>query len=253
MAHHSTTIHQKTCQKPTSFMAGLKNKNKWSRKNVLESLERMMEKFGRIAISIHFQETGTMVGKGHAMVVVRPGSLRETTQVLEMCLEAGVAIVPQGAGRLCHPTNSWNLWMEVLNLIGPNRVWWYGSGMAHDSWHDLLVDVFIDLEAPPGRVYLSIFILVCFGTLGGSFQAEVPKQQSLVDRSQDLVIDPWLWLAPKGCRRFYQLVMMRNRSCALQVLAFSAYRRLWTLDLPWTGLRTSRYSSRAATVTAQRL
>ena len=37
-----------------------------------------------------------MTGKGHAMVVVRPGSLRETTQVLEACLEAGVAIVPQG-------------------------------------------------------------------------------------------------------------------------------------------------------------
>ena len=42
------------------------------------------------------QEIGTMTGKGHAMVVVRPGSLRETTQVLEACLEAGVAIVPQG-------------------------------------------------------------------------------------------------------------------------------------------------------------
>lgn len=37
-----------------------------------------------------------MTGKGHAMVVVRPGSLRETIQVLEACLEAGVAIVPQG-------------------------------------------------------------------------------------------------------------------------------------------------------------
>lgn len=37
-----------------------------------------------------------MVGKGHAMAVVRPGSLQEATQVLEACLEAGVAIIPQG-------------------------------------------------------------------------------------------------------------------------------------------------------------
>ena len=47
---------------------------------------------------LFFQEIGTMAGEGHAMVVVRPGSLRETTQVLELCLEAGVAIVPQGGG-----------------------------------------------------------------------------------------------------------------------------------------------------------
>lgn len=73
-------------------------------------------RIGRIAISIHFQETGTMVGKGHAMVVVRPGSLRETTQVLEMCLEAGVAIVPQGAGKIVSSNKS--------RLM----VWlWYGS------------------------------------------------------------------------------------------------------------------------------
>ena len=38
-----------------------------------------------------------MTGKGHAMVVVRPGNLGETMKVLEACLEADVAIIPQGA------------------------------------------------------------------------------------------------------------------------------------------------------------
>lgn len=42
------------------------------------------------------QETGTMVGKGHAMAVVSPGSLRDAIQVLEACLDADVAILPQG-------------------------------------------------------------------------------------------------------------------------------------------------------------
>lgn len=37
-----------------------------------------------------------MVGKGHAMAVVSPGSLRDAIQVLEACLDADVAILPQG-------------------------------------------------------------------------------------------------------------------------------------------------------------
>jgi len=59
--------------------------------------EKLRSLVGQKYVTENVTETGTMVGKGHAMVVVRPGSLRETTQVLEMCLEAGVAIVPQGA------------------------------------------------------------------------------------------------------------------------------------------------------------
>ena len=53
------------------------------------------------------QEIGTMTGKGHALVVVRPGSLRETTQVLEACLEAGVAIVPQGREKEGYHGHPW--------------------------------------------------------------------------------------------------------------------------------------------------
>ena len=60
-------------------------------------------RFEGVATSVYItqrtraEETGTMVGKGHAMVVVRPGTLQETMKVLEACLNAEVAILPQGA------------------------------------------------------------------------------------------------------------------------------------------------------------
>ena len=39
---------------------------------------------------------GTRIGSGEALAVVKPGSLRETVDVLRACVHAGVAILPQG-------------------------------------------------------------------------------------------------------------------------------------------------------------
>lgn len=43
------------------------------------------------------EETGTMVGRGLALAVVRPGTLNEAVQVLRACVAADTAITPQGA------------------------------------------------------------------------------------------------------------------------------------------------------------
>lgn len=138
-------------------MAGLKNKNTWSNKKRLGELgnDNMDNaRIGRIAISIHFQETGTMVGKGHAMVVVRPGSLRETTQVLEMCLEAGVAIVPQGAGKI------------VSSNTSRLMVWlWYGSRLM--TWP--FGWCFYRFWSTTWKGFLVNLHVCCLGTLGACF------------------------------------------------------------------------------------
>ena len=41
--------------------------------------------------------TGARIGHGVALAVVRPGSLQEAVDVLRVCVEAGVAVLPQGA------------------------------------------------------------------------------------------------------------------------------------------------------------
>ena len=40
---------------------------------------------------------GARIGNGRAVAVVRPGTLREAVAVVEACLEAGTAVLPQGA------------------------------------------------------------------------------------------------------------------------------------------------------------
>lgn len=132
-------------------MAGLKNKDTWSNKKGLGDNARI----GRIAISIHFQETGTMVGKGHAMVVVRPGSLRETTQVLEMCLEAGVAIVPQGAGKIVSSNTSSRL--MVWLWYGSRPMTWPFGWCSYRFWSTTWKGFLVNLH------------VCCLGTLGACF------------------------------------------------------------------------------------
>mmetsp|Transcript_4244 Transcript_4244/g.9804 ORF Transcript_4244/g.9804 Transcript_4244/m.9804 type:complete len:635 (+) Transcript_4244:2-1906(+) len=52
---------------------------------------------GQRHVTEHAEETGTMVGKGRAIAVVKPGTLDEAVHVLKACVAADVAVVPQGA------------------------------------------------------------------------------------------------------------------------------------------------------------
>ena len=44
-----------------------------------------------------FYTKGARIGSGHASAVVRPGSFSEAAQVVQACVDAGVAVIPQGA------------------------------------------------------------------------------------------------------------------------------------------------------------
>jgi len=52
---------------------------------------------GKKHVTENVTEVGTMVGRGQALAVVRPGTLEEAVEVLKACVAADVAIVPQGA------------------------------------------------------------------------------------------------------------------------------------------------------------
>ncbi|CAJ1419776.1 unnamed protein product [Effrenium voratum] len=69
--------------------------------------EKLRAIVGKQHVAENVIETGTMVGQGHALLVARPGTLKEAQevqvrlvlgmQVLKACVEADVAVYPQGA------------------------------------------------------------------------------------------------------------------------------------------------------------
>mmetsp|Transcript_80826 Transcript_80826/g.142549 ORF Transcript_80826/g.142549 Transcript_80826/m.142549 type:complete len:652 (+) Transcript_80826:30-1985(+) len=62
-----------------------------------ELTQKLQGIVGKDHVAANVIETGTMVGSGQALAVVRPGSLEEAVEVLKACIAADVAVVPQGA------------------------------------------------------------------------------------------------------------------------------------------------------------
>ena len=190
------------------------------------------------------QEIGTMTGKGHAMVVVRPGSLRETTQVLEACLEAGVAIVPQGrlswasmgrpgakenvASWYGQDLNAWN-WFRSEDALGQSAH--LADSISEMIWSYLYGLLTFSLHVQQPSATNSWQSSSAFGVHSA---LQVPKPVWRVARCRGAVIGPWWWSALSGCRRSYPSKTqpaMPSRFCASLVRAFSACKKRWSSEL----------------------
>jgi len=161
----------------------------------LELPKNLEDIVGRSNVSCNVKQIGSRLGKGVALAVVRPGTLEEAVRVLEACVAADVAVIPQGANsgltggsvprdECDRPTVVIN--MRRLSKILPigdtaNQVLCFGGAGIYDLQQILKNDFNRDSHSVLGSLFLnpSVGAGVAFGS-GGT---QIQKGPAFTDRA----------------------------------------------------------------------
>lgn len=171
-----------------------------------ETQKQLAENLGKIVgsknVSSNVTMKGSRMGKGTAMVVVKPGSIAEAIEVLKACAVAGVAVLPQGAntsltgGSVPRDDQSDRpnvvINMRRLNRILPvgpdgNKVLCFAGAGIFDLQEKLKNEFSRDSHSVLGSIFLNPSVAA--GISYGSGGTQIRKGPAYTDRALFLKVD----------------------------------------------------------------